>query len=140
VSRDDEPRWRREARQRQREWDDQPGERDGRPSLATPDEEPATLVTRNRDTATYLLAVGESLLAIQPQPSSYSKEFVFADAEGGARDHLRRYTDGRAMVNARRMTDAGVLLRRLLRDDVTLTQPVRLSGERSSSDGQGSPN
>jgi hypothetical protein len=128
VSRDDGPRWRQDARQRQREWDDQPGEL---VATATPDgqveqmESAPTLRLSSRDAATYILAGGALLLSMLPQP--YGRGFEFEDGDGSASEALRRWNGYGAapVMDVRGYAGASALVRRLIRDGAIGKQAIR---------------
>lgn len=132
----DEPRWRREARERQREY--APGEL---VATATPDgevqpSEPLVASLWSRDIAAYALAKGCTLLGIEQ--GLRGPTFLFDNQKGDALTALRLWNAGSPLINARRMAEAGAVLRRLLRTDAATIEPTRLAiREEKNTDEQG---
>lgn len=118
-------------------WNERPGEL---VATATPDgevEQDDTRTVRSRDAACYLLAVGETLVGIEPNSYGYGMQFRFAQSDTFRRELRRWRGDGVPMVDGRRFADAATLIRRLMRDGVTQMQPTRLSEKEALSNEQG---
>lgn len=92
---------------------------DGRVQQDVPSQGPTVRIS-NRDAATYVLAVGGTLLRLEPHPYGRGSSFVFDDADQSASDALRRWGKrDPMMVDARDYAGAGALVRRVLRDGIT---------------------